>query len=1268
MGGKELVGLAEGRQAVVSYENTLLMINKIRHTPSYHQLVSNKAVPIATLSPLVGMDKEVSPSDGPRAFHMLLKSLQNYFANQMFAQCSSKSRGDTEVLQQMDRLLRTCNEIFMEYGAVPLDKSLRACSGRENDGAMDIDTDLPPVMGRHQDAPVAQDSSGGEGQKKQKVLKKEGAKESIEVTEARKEDALKNKLHKKQKLSSTTASTASRHMKIVPGSRKNRSLEEVELTENALVLQALSGEVWDKQDPREEGNEPAEGLVVDSPAKPAVQVSVSPKPKKQQKPKAKCVTFAESNHEENKSKEADPATEVKAKRARPASHAGKKKAEKEEKQSSVPRYTGELVNLNKKSQQLLALVLQKAFPEDPSIAKQDETEFKSVGVQSIVVKSVGQLQGAVAQGDKGSHTVLGGLSKGIELLSLARLPDVNALVELVCGDTLFGEARHTFEAVLAVTVKSFQSTREGRPEFPLSITMNNEPYLNKDWTKTPYERKKYERIEDYVPAGGKEDEALITQKLKSLKTGGCDGTECAKGCLDVDDFFGGSIETVHPCLKRNTECDQTCKCDPASCPNRDVHKGSRISFDKDLEERDVWGFDCYTRRNIEDALVECGVFGEGVPVHSVPDVPARNVVGDAVLASVSEFVDTVLMPGINANTSGRAWDIRSTLEAVIKENEGDGKIATACKAIRDRVDESGLNYFRIHPKGCGVICVRPEGIRKATFVSNYLGEVYLSSRWFQLQDCIKKFNPKQALNDFYNIVLERPCDDPGGYDVLFVDAAYKGAVASRFSHSCVPNCEANVISSNGKLSIAIYTARDIAYGEELSFDYSCVTESLMEYREAICLCGMGKCRGSFLSLADGKAYQQIMQTHHNFLHKNAILLKSCTEDLTDSDYRRLESFNFKSSLLCAPGQLSKHPLSADTESQLPKWLLKWVSYTLQFIEEEEKLLPASLVEHFPHIYNMEQAVLESKGVRAQRVQNLAITIDKVKFILFQPGQTHVPPLRRLSEAEQIEYLWTGEQSILRRLLSLTQRPMKGLETLNAKFPNPDMMETVEKIRSFESQQAPTTVASARQKLEEISRYLKSLDVQTGRSDFIAMVDLVRMYAFTENLFTLHKYKSVVSSDIIRKKHIQYMQNSKSTEKRISEMQSEDLIPSTGKKFCQTFLWGQLMYWFKQTIYDPNASVSADRRGTVSLPDVESAKGNYKQKQHDQLKVWLSERPHQLWKTGTNWSFKNSAKVYGSPWLDAALEKPFGLIQKEDCNLDDVFDLRVSVNEFKNSQD
>ncbi len=54
----------------------------------------------------------------------------------------------------------------------------------------------------------------------------------------------------------------------------------------------------------------------------------------------------------------------------------------------------------------------------------------------------------------------------------------------------------------------------------------------------------------------------------------------------------------------------------------------------------------------------------------------------------------------------------------------------------------------------------------------YFGEMHLPWRWFEIQDAIKKFS-RDELPEFYNITLERPRDDPAGYDVLFIDAASK---------------------------------------------------------------------------------------------------------------------------------------------------------------------------------------------------------------------------------------------------------------------------------------------------------------------------------------------------------------------------------------------------------------------------------------------------------------------------------------------------------------
>ena len=48
------------------------------------------------------------------------------------------------------------------------------------------------------------------------------------------------------------------------------------------------------------------------------------------------------------------------------------------------------------------------------------------------------------------------------------------------------------------------------------------------------------------------------------------------------------------------------------------------------------------------------------------------------------------------------------------------------------------------------------------------------------QDIIRK-TMGDELPDFYNIVLERPRDDPSGYDVIFIDAAAKVRAATELS-------------------------------------------------------------------------------------------------------------------------------------------------------------------------------------------------------------------------------------------------------------------------------------------------------------------------------------------------------------------------------------------------------------------------------------------------------------------------------------------------------
>ena len=113
---------------------------------------------------------------------------------------------------------------------------------------------------------------------------------------------------------------------------------------------------------------------------------------------------------------------------------------------------------------------------------------------------------------------------------------------------------------------------------------------------------------------------------------------------------------------------------------------------------------------------------------------------------------------------------------------------------------------------------------------------------------LKSICGKIILPEFWNIRLELPRNPicKGGYDILYVDASRKGNFCSRTSHSCTPNLASSVAVVNGRYTIALRALRDIMPGEELTQDYNCVTDSLEEFKAAVCLCGFPRCRGAFL--------------------------------------------------------------------------------------------------------------------------------------------------------------------------------------------------------------------------------------------------------------------------------------------------------------------------------------------------------------------------------------------------------------------------------------
>lgn len=89
-------------------------------------------------------------------------------------------------------------------------------------------------------------------------------------------------------------------------------------------------------------------------------------------------------------------------------------------------------------------------------------------------------------------------------------------------------------------------------------------------------------------------------------------------------------------------------------------------------------------------------------------------------------------------------------------------------------------------------------------------------------------------------------------DEYVVDANLRGNIARWINHSCAPNCEAVIEEHGGdhrKDRIWIEAIRDIAPGEELSYDYGIVLE--VPHTAALkklwaCRCGARHCIGTLL--------------------------------------------------------------------------------------------------------------------------------------------------------------------------------------------------------------------------------------------------------------------------------------------------------------------------------------------------------------------------------------------------------------------------------------
>ncbi|KAL3616441.1 hypothetical protein CASFOL_039831 [Castilleja foliolosa] len=166
------------------------------------------------------------------------------------------------------------------------------------------------------------------------------------------------------------------------------------------------------------------------------------------------------------------------------------------------------------------------------------------------------------------------------------------------------------------------------------------------------------------------------------------------------------------------------------------------------------------------------------------------------------------------------------------------------RACQNRVLQNGvkvkLEIFKTERKGWAVRTRQP--IFRGTFVCEYIGEVIDEKEASERRNrygeegCGYFYEIDAHINDMTRLIE--------GQVPYIIDATNYGNVSRYINHSCSPNLvnhQVLIESMDSQLAhIGLYASRDIAAGEELTYDYQ---YKLLDGEGCSCLCGFSNCRG-----------------------------------------------------------------------------------------------------------------------------------------------------------------------------------------------------------------------------------------------------------------------------------------------------------------------------------------------------------------------------------------------------------------------------------------
>ncbi len=249
------------------------------------------------------------------------------------------------------------------------------------------------------------------------------------------------------------------------------------------------------------------------------------------------------------------------------------------------------------------------------------------------------------------------------------------------------------------------------------------------WGKKPMPKRQYFMIDEFL--SGMDGDKSVLDRMKTSLKGGCEGKHCLEfgqlGPLNLNEDTWQSEctdrrRTTYDHTRRigKIECDKEhCGCKDKECKNRYITDRKRKKMGTHVQEIESWGLDWFTVRYISSLFP-----------------------GNITDPTAGKYVEEKLNPALQAQ--GRfGWDIRRALKHIMGSKDEtvftarDKKLSEQLLKIV-RTHRQGIEAFRVHTKGIGIICIAKEGIKCNELIHEYFGEIYAPWRWYEKQDIIKK--------------------------------------------------------------------------------------------------------------------------------------------------------------------------------------------------------------------------------------------------------------------------------------------------------------------------------------------------------------------------------------------------------------------------------------------------------------------------------------------------------------------------------------------------